>query len=631
MNGHHMLKAGSGMLLVAFLLSGLQQGASAQATTSAASASDDQLIGLWKAKGRFGPDARGPLLIEKDGSAFIAEMVGRRLPVRMDEGELAFDLPDKQGKFRGKLEGRNILGHWFRPGTPVNNGGATAPIALSPVLLEPDGANRWRGNVAPLQDEFTFYLLVQKRPDGSLGAMLRNPERDYGTQQRVERLVRDDKALKLIGKRGGKEQVVAGGSYDPESQTFTLVFPSRGGSYDFRREGDDSEFYPRGKHPGRYTYRPPPARDDGWPTAALEEENIDRPGIERFIQKLSEMPMDSTDAPQIHGVLIARHGKLVLEEYFHGEHRDKLHETRSAAKSVTAVVVGAVLQAGAPLKLSSPVYEVMNGGSFPPDLEPQKRTMTLEHLLTMSSGYFCDDTNDEAPGNEEKMQEQTEEPDFYRYTLRVPLATPPGENAVYCSASPNLALGMVGRATGEFPIYSFDRLIGSPMKISTYLWPLDPAGNPYGGGGAQFLPRDFMKFGQLMLDGGTWDGHRILSRDFVARASAPLYHLRRVYYGYLWWSEAYPYKTRTVQAVRATGAGGQSITVIPELGLVVAIFAANYISRVQLEVQQWVPRSILPAVRESGDDKNAPVTEREFKSPYGASKDGSRVSPGTVR
>ena len=64
--------------------------------------------------------------------------------------------------------------------------------------------------------------------------------------------------------------------------------------------------------------------------------------------------MDSVDTPEIHGILIARHGKLVLEEYFHGEHRDKLHETRSAAKSVTAALVGAAIQAGAPLKLSTP-------------------------------------------------------------------------------------------------------------------------------------------------------------------------------------------------------------------------------------------------------------------------------------
>ena len=196
----------------------------------------------------------------------------------------------------------------------------------------------------------------------------------------------------------------------PRTRCSPSIFPSRGGSYDFKRDGDESEFYPRGKNPGRYAYGPPLHRDDGWPTSTLDAANIDRAAMERFIQKIVDMPMDSTDAPQIHGVLIARHGKLVLEEYFHGEHRDKPHMTRSASKSVTAVLVGAVMQAGAPLKLESPVYEVMNGGAFPSDLEPQKRAMTLEHLLTMSSGFFCDDNNDAAPGNEETMWDQTDEP-----------------------------------------------------------------------------------------------------------------------------------------------------------------------------------------------------------------------------
>ena len=176
------------------------------------------------------------------------------------------------------------------------------------------------------------------------------------------------------------------------------------------RDGDDSAFYPRGKHPGRYAYRPPLARDDGWPVGTLDAANIDRATMETFVQGILDMPMDSPDAPQVHGLLIARHGKLVLEEYFHDEHRDKLHNTRSASKSLTAMVVGAAMHAGVPLKLSSPVYQVMNGGEFPADLEPQKRAMTLEHLLTMSSGYFCDDTSDSAPGNEDGMWERTRSP-----------------------------------------------------------------------------------------------------------------------------------------------------------------------------------------------------------------------------
>jgi len=351
--------------------------------------------------------------------------------------------------------------------------------------------------------------------------------------------------------------------------------------------------------------------------------------MENLIQRIIDTPMDSPDAPQFHALLIARHGKLVLEEYFHGEHRDKLHDTRSATKSLTSLVVGAAIEAGVPLKLSSPVYQVMNGGAFPPDVDPMKRTMTLEHLLTMSAGYFCDDTNDAAPGNEEVMGEQEAEPDFYRYTMGVPMATPPGENSVYCSAIANLALGMAGRAAHENPIDLFDRLIGGPMKIRRYNWGLDPAGNPYGGGSTAMLPRDFAKLGQLLLDGGMWHGRRIVSRDYARRAGSPLYHLRNIYYGYLWWIENVPYKNRTVRAISARGAGGQSVTVVPELDLVVTTLAGSFGSRKGMFAvsNHLTPKTILPAVREPGDDPHAPVVERDFVSPYGPSKNGSRVSP----
>jgi CubicO group peptidase (beta-lactamase class C family) len=585
----------------------------------------DELAGLWKAKRWFGPFARGPLIIQRTGETYTADMAGRIVPVRVDKGELSFDLPNSQGTFRGKLStGGAILGHWFPPD-------ALSGKYASPVRLERDGPNRWSGQVVPFENVFTFYLLARPRPDGSLGVFLRNPERDYGAWLGVDHLVRDGNAVKLIGKRAGQteERELAVGTYDADHDVITLAFPFRGGTYDFRRDDEQSDFYPRGKNPQRYAYRPPPARDDGWPTGTLEEAGIDRPALERFIQSILETPMESVDTPEIHGILIARHGKLVLEEYFHGENRDKLHETRSAAKSLTATVVGAALQAGAPLKLSAPVYEIMNGGTFPADLEPRKRAMTLEHLLTMSSGYFCDDTNPDAPGNEDAMLDQSDEPDYYRYTLKVPMATTPGEKAVYCSINPNLALGVVGRAMGKSPLDLFDRLLGGPLRIERYGWPLDPAGHPYGGGGVQLLPRDFMKLGQLMLNGGTWQGRRILSRDFVARASAPLYHLRGIQYGFLWWGIDYPYKDRTVHAFFAGGAGGQSVMVIPALDLVVATYAGNYSSKGTINTSHNLPpRYILPAVREPGDDKSAPVVPREdYVTPYGPSPISGPVSP----
>ena len=573
----------------------------------------EELAGLWKAKRWFGGFESARLIIERNGGAYTADLLGRTLPVRTERDALTFSLPDGKEKFHGRLEANAIRGHWMRAGTS-EKGDATA----SPVFLKADGPNRWSGQLSPGKEEFTLYLLLQKKPDGSLGVLLGNPERDIGNQLGVQRLTREGNVIKLFGKRRGQkdEREIASGAYDPENKMISLALPNRGGSYDFRRESDESDFYPRGKTPGRYIYRPPLALDDGWVTSSLEKENIDRAGIENLIQVLLDAPMDVPTTPKIHALLIARHGKLVLEEYFHGENRDRLHQIYSGGKSVTATIIGAAMQAGAPLKPSSRVYEVMNGGKSPPDLEPGKREMTLEHLMTMSSGYFCDDDNEDAPGSEDRMQDQTEEPDFYRYTLKVPMATPPGEKAVYCSANANLALGMVGRATGQSQLDTFDRLIGSPMKISRYSWWLDPAGNPYGAGAIGFLPRDFIKFGQLMLNGGTWQGHRILGQEFAARATSPLYHLWGWQYGYLWWSLDYPYKNRTVREFHAGGAGGQAVVVIPELDLVIATLGGNFYNGGSWYIQlNAIPQYLLPAVREPGDDKNAPVVPRKDFAP----------------
>ncbi|HTK94418.1 MAG TPA: hypothetical protein VL382_02175, partial [Terriglobales bacterium] len=115
------------------------------------------------------------------------------------------------------------------------------------------------------------------------------------------------------------------------------------------------------------------------------------------------------------------------------------------------------------------------------------------------------------------------------------------------------------------------------------------------------------------------------SRDYARASISPQYNLRRITYGYLWWMEDMPYKGRKVHAFMALGNGGNNIVAIPELDLVVAIYGANYASRTTGRIREIVPRFILPAVRQPGDPKNAPVTEQEYVNPYGRSDDGSRI------
>jgi CubicO group peptidase (beta-lactamase class C family) len=567
------------------------------ATAQAQTAEPSDIVGLWKAKRSFGPFARGALLITRTASGYSADMAGFTVPVSVENGELLFELPNRAGAFRGKVQaGGGIHGIWFV--APVGDLGPAVPVRLMA-----DGANRWKGEVVPQEDTQSFYLLIHRQPDGSLGAVLRNIERDYGGQLGVRGVVRTGNRIELTGRRGAmtRDTVLITGSYDSTLNVITVNFPFRGGHYDFRRDDDAlSDFYPRGKDPARYSYRVPPALNDGWAVASVNDVGVDRAVIEHAVQQVIDMSMDSINAPQVHAVLVARRGKLVLEEYFHGEHRNKPHNLRSASKSITAVIAGAAMLKGAPLKLSSPVYEVMNGGSFPAGLEPRKRAMTFEHLLTMSSGWFCDDNNENAPGREDTLWDNRDTPDFAKFALTLPMATSPGEQpAIYCSIQPHVALQMVGRAAGESPFWLFERLVAQPLGITNYVWAIDRNRNPYGGGGMGLTGRDFLKLGQLMLDSGVWQGRRIVSKEFVARAGSTLAKINNTRpYGLLWWPDEKPYGTGVAKFYAALGAGGQLLWVFPELELVVATNGGSYASRGWRYLgAELIPNLILPAVR----------------------------------
>ncbi len=503
---------------------------------------------------------------------------------------MSFELPDGKGRFRGRRDRAGITGQWI--GQPTANSGLAY---ATPVTLAPDGRDRWRGTVIPLDDEFTWYLPVARRGDNTYSAYLRNPERNQGWFIPVSRMELQGDRVILLGRRGsGAERALAEGRYEEEM----IRIPLRGASLDFVRVDHDSSsgFYPRGRTGGRYRYTPPLKLDDGWPVATLEEVGLSRAGIERFVQALIEEPMDSLGSPQIHGLLVARHGKLVLEEYFHGYHRDQPHDTRSAAKSWVAVLLGAAMHSGVPIRLDTPVYATMLD-SVPPGLDPRKRAMTLEHLISMTAGYDC--AADSAPGNEDLMQSQTEEPDWYRYTLAVPMLTAPGDTLVYCSIEPNLAGGMLRKIAGEPLPELFHRLVAGPLRMRNYHLLLSPTGEAYGGGGHQFLPRDFLKLAQLMMNDGKWDGRQIMSREWVRQSGAALRNLsRRQQYGWLWNSVEYPYKGRTVRGFFAAGNGGQIFMGIPALGLAIGFTGGSYSApALFIPQRRYIPEFILPAIQ----------------------------------
>ncbi|MEO6325591.1 MAG: serine hydrolase [Thermoanaerobaculia bacterium] len=564
----------------------------------AASTTAQSLVGVWESKRSFGPAVRGTLLVERVGGTWRAEIAGRSAVPGQRGDRVAFELSDAQGGFEGRLEkdaaGKpRISGFWRQP-VMVTNGMRFA----SPVVLSPLGVDRYAGPVAPLDDEMTLYLVVQASETGIVSAFLRNPERNAGRFLTAERVERQGETIRLLGGADKQSPLLADGVL--RDDVLTLLLPSQGGAYDFRRvpPGGPTDLYPRSRPSVPYVYRPPVRLDDGWPTASLEEVGLSREALTRFVQMLIDTPIDSPHAQEMHAVLIARHGKLVLEEYFHGEHRDKPHDTRSASKSLAATLMGAAIQAGVKIEPSTPVQRLVTSAEGTP-VDPLRQALTLEHLLTMSSGLDCDDADDGSPGNENTMQEQTRQPDWVRYTLDLKMIRPPGAKAVYCSVNANLLGALVQRAAARPLGELFRDRIAAPLHIGRYFLNLTPTGEVYMGGGIRFLPRDFMKLGQLHLSGGVWNGKRVLPASWVKRATSPLVTLGASRYGYFWWVSEYPYRGRMVKAFYAAGNGGQIVMAFPELDLVVAFFGGSYADRTALVPQRdYVPRDILPAVAE---------------------------------
>ena len=92
--------------------------------------------------------------------------------------------------------------------------------------------------------------------------------------------------------------------------------------------------------------------------------------------------------------------------------------------------------------------------------------------------------------------------------------------------------------------------------------------------GLRMCPRDFARLGQLVLKGGRWQGTQVVPRQWMDELTTPRVRISTdVEYGYQW----YLISGRGAHRwLGARGNGGQYLTVIPDLELVVALVAGNY-------------------------------------------------------
>jgi CubicO group peptidase (beta-lactamase class C family) len=551
----------------------------------------DSLLGAWFSETTYRPVLHGELTLARQGGGWRASLAGAEATFAAAGDSLRFAFPDSGGGFRGAMEGDSIRGFWLRPAREID-GQAFA----SPLVLRRAGEGVWRGTVQPLDDRFTLQLHVFRDSAGTLLAAFRNPQRNLRGRASQFTVIPGPDSIRFTVRpdttRPPEVWLTAVHLRDPER--IRIYWPERRQTVELTRAtpAQLAASFPRPHDQLPYVYRQPDALDDGWRTARAAEVGIDEAALARAVQSVATRSPSERRPALAHSLLVAHRGRLVLEEYFFGHGRDTPHDVRSAGKTFGSVMLGAAMMEGVEVSPETPIYTLLaeRGPFANPD--PRKAGITLAHLMTHTAGLACNDNDDDSPGNEGTMQSQTEQPDWWKYTLDLPMAHDPGSRYAYCSANSNLIGAALTVGTDTWLPALFDRTVARPLQFGPYHWNLTPTGEGYLGGGAYLRPRDLLKIGQAFLDGGVWNGRRIVDSVWVGISTAPRVEISPAttglspddfgnFYGagmdgYAWHLNSLTSGGRTWTGYEASGNGGQLLIVMPELDLVVVFTGGNY-------------------------------------------------------
>jgi CubicO group peptidase (beta-lactamase class C family) len=496
-------------------------------------------------------------------------------------------------------------------GDPGGSGSSYA----TPVRFERSSPGVWRGDVRPLISRFTLWLYVFKADDGAVTAAFRNPQlNSTGGAARFQVNRKGDAVI--FSAKGGDREITHSAMLLKNPDRIRVQWPDAGRALELtRRSGAEAAaFFPRAPGSAPYAYQRPPQLADGWRTTRASTVGIDEKELQDVIRNIAASDPTASGPRLMHSILVAHRGRLVLEEYFYGFDRATPHDTRSAAKTFGSILLGTAPVRAAGLSAGSRIYDVMRSlGPFA-NPDPRKSQIRLSHLMTHTSGLACNDNDDNSPGNEARMQSQTAEPNWWRYTLNLPQQFDPGTRYAYCSANSNLVGGALTQATRTWIPELFRKTIAEPLQFGEWHWNLMPDGEGYLGGGAFLLPRDLLKVGQMYLDGGIWNGRRVVPARWVQLSTAPHVDVTpattglsedefsnfylRAHDSFAWHLNTLKAGERSYRTYGATGNGGQLLIVVPEADLAVVFTGGNYgQGGVWLRwAQQIVGDKIIPAI-----------------------------------
>jgi CubicO group peptidase (beta-lactamase class C family) len=315
-----------------------------------------------------------------------------------------------------------------------------------------------------------------------------------------------------------------------------------------------------------YTW--PQVERDYWPTAGWRNGPPEQHGLDP--ERLAIADATAERDPYFRSLLVVKDGELVFERYYHGGSRDQRTEVWSVTKSFTSALVGIAIDQGFIGGVGKPMVDLL------PEY-PAFGAMTLEDVLTHRTGLAWDEDSQESWILSE---------DWIGEALDRGFVSESGHELLYSSANSHFLSAVLLAATGESPGRFAEKRLFVPLgiefaeapTIGPYTnwqqlhepldgtWRRDNKGLEIGAFGLRLTALEMAKFGFLYLNRGRWEGQPVVSDEWVDISTRD--HVLRsdtVGFGYHWMVVE-----RAGQiAFDADGWGGQSISVIPALDMVI--------------------------------------------------------------
>lgn len=264
---------------------------------------------------------------------------------------------------------------------------------------------------------------------------------------------------------------------------------------------------------------------------------------------------------RINSFLVLKDDKLICEQYFYGYKRNVLHPIESCTKSITSLLIGIAIDQGKIKSTQQSLKSLLN--SYPTACQ----NITLQHLLTMTSGYKVNDQaifhSSDRIGNALKRETLDSEIGVFQYD---------GGNTEILGA-------VLKEKTGLFADAYADTFLFKPLAIKNYNWNvLKQNGFPSMGGSLELRPVDMIKLGFLVLNNGKYGNHQIISEKWITESTSikTKTHIDGDYYSYQWWNINLSSKGKSYPTIWANGFGGQFIYIIPSLNTVIVTTGYNY-------------------------------------------------------